>query len=435
MKRTFMRWLAVLAILGLVGTALYFVPPIHQRLSWRLASLQSKLYYVLHPPDRVNLGPDPQIEARVEFTLTAIAGVAVIDTPTAIPTDTPLIPSPTGTAGPVPTPTESPTPQPTPTPLPEKVTLQGIIHEYQSFNNCGPANLAMALSYWGWQGDQRVTKAALRPNDDDSNVMPDEIAGFAIAQAGMRAVVRVGGDLERLKRLLAAGFPVIVELGHQAGNDWWLGHYVVVSGYDDAYQALITQDSLIMPDLPVPYKDIQEHWWRDFNGLYIVIYPPDRETELFSILGSDSDQQENILHAISTTQAEIPNLSGRDLFFALYNQAADLLALDQVEASASAFDLAFSQYETLEDKQRPWRVMWYRADAYQAYYQSGRYQQVIDLANATLSMLSKRGLEESHYWRGMAYAALGDREKAIEDFQIALTLRPTYREAQEALSK
>jgi hypothetical protein len=57
------------------------------------------------------------------------------------------------------------TPEPTatatllPTPIPVKVVLGGIVHEYQQFNNCGPANLAMALSYWGWQGDQRDTRA------------------------------------------------------------------------------------------------------------------------------------------------------------------------------------------------------------------------------------------------------------------------------------
>jgi tetratricopeptide (TPR) repeat protein len=50
-------------------------------------------------------------------------------------------------------------------------------------------------------------------------------------------------------------------------------------------------------------------------------------------------------------------------------------------------------------------------------------------------MLNKRGLEESHYWRGMAYEAIGDKEKAIFDYQTALQLRPTYLEAQVALAR
>jgi len=48
-------------------------------------------------------------------------------------------------------------------------------------------------------------------------------------------------------------------------------------------------------------------------------------------------------------------------------------------------------------------------------------------------MLNKRSLEESHYWRGMAYEALGDIDKAREDYEIALQLRPTYQDALEAL--
>jgi len=34
------------------------------------------------------------------------------------------------------------------------MALNGIIHHFQTWNNCGPANLAMALSFWGWEGNQ-----------------------------------------------------------------------------------------------------------------------------------------------------------------------------------------------------------------------------------------------------------------------------------------
>ena len=34
--------------------------------------------------------------------------------------------------------------------------LTGILHQFQMWNNCGPANLSMALSFWDWKGDQRV---------------------------------------------------------------------------------------------------------------------------------------------------------------------------------------------------------------------------------------------------------------------------------------
>lgn len=114
---------------------------------------------------------------------------------------------------------------------------------------------------------------------------------------------------------------------------------------------------------------------------------------------------------------------------------AVFLADQGIQAKATVFDQAFAHYNTLEEKQRPWRVLWYRVDAYQTYFENERYQSVIDLARATLSMLNKRGLEESHYWRGMAFEALGEFDKARQDYEIALQLRPTYRDALESLYK
>lgn len=427
--RSLLKFTAVLVILSLLCVGLYFLPPVHQRLSWRIANLQTQLYYMLNPPDQVVLAPAEQVRVSVDATIQAIV----------IPTATQTLPIPSPTnhlENPAPTTIPTPTlpPTPTTTPLPLRVALTGIRHEWQTFNNCGPANTAMLLSYWGWEGDQRITRAALRPHEDDANVMPQEIAAFA-AQSGMRAYIRVGGSLPKLRSLLAAGFPVMVELGHHPGDDWWMGHYVVISGYDDVRGVLITQDSLIQADLPLPYAEIDHRWWRDFNQLYIVFAPPEREVELFALFGPDADAAENLRRALAGTEAEIPTLTGRDQFFALYNQGADFYTLGRTGDAVNAFDLAFAVYAGLEEEDRPWRVLWYRTDAYAAYYAAGRYQAVIDLATATLSMLSKRGLEESHYWRGLAYAAMGDVEKARFDLDLAVRLRPTYSEAIDALAK
>ncbi len=38
--------------------------------------------------------------------------------------------------------------QPTPTDIPHRKVLSGGKHVYQTFNNCGPASLSMALSYY-----------------------------------------------------------------------------------------------------------------------------------------------------------------------------------------------------------------------------------------------------------------------------------------------
>jgi tetratricopeptide (TPR) repeat protein len=291
------------------------------------------------------------------------------------------------------------------------------------------------LRYWGWQGDQRNTEDWLRPNENDSNVMPEEMAAFVESTTDLKAFVRYGGSLEMIKALIAAGFPVILETGHHPDKDWWMGHYVTINAYDDSQSIFFAQDSLIMADFPIPYEEIRNKWWRDFNRVYLVIYPAEREQEISAILGENFDPVTNLQYTLELNKNELPQLAARDLFFGLFNQGATYFKLGQIPEAVAFFDQAFSLYQTLDEDQRPWRVLWYREEAYQTYFQAGRYQSVIDLGNATLAMLNKRGLEESHYWRGMAYEAMGDRDKARADYEIALELRPAYRLASEALER
>ena len=146
--------LAPLAIL-LLAIFVYFLPPVHDRLSWRLQNVRVEILRAIHPPERAVFVPNEernQIEVIVQETLNAL-------TPSPSPPVTPTKPARSSTPPPTPTPT------PSPTPLPPGVALTGVVHEYQKFNFCGPANLAMALSYWGWQGNQTDTGVYLRPGE------------------------------------------------------------------------------------------------------------------------------------------------------------------------------------------------------------------------------------------------------------------------------
>src|SRR5665648_174867 len=222
MPKIQLRWLIIgLLALSLMCIGLYLLPPVNERISWQVLSWRTKLYYRFNPPDQVVLSPDQQIEMIVQATMDAINAAS----------QPAVTVSPTATAEPTSTPAISLTPTLSPTPLPPKVALNGIKHEYRSFNNCGPASLSMLLSFWGWQGDQRTTKAVLRPNEDDANVMLPEMIAYVTANTNLKAMVRVGGSLEMIKQFIAAGFPVMIEMGHHPPDDWWMGHYVVVSGY------------------------------------------------------------------------------------------------------------------------------------------------------------------------------------------------------------
>ncbi len=418
------KWLIGLLAAGLVltclaGIVIYNLPPVHDRLAWRVDNLRTQIRRAINPPEEAVFVPQQQLEAAVQATLLAMTSTA--------PTQTATI---TATAPPASTAT--PQPSPTPTSIPGQVSLSGIRHEYQSFNNCGPANLAMALSYWGWQGDQRDTAAVLRPGEYDKNVMPAEMVAFVEENTDLKAVARVGGDLETIKRFIAAGFPVLIEKGYDPEHDDWMGHYLTINAYDDTQRLFTVQNSLIMPDFPLPYQTMEERW-RDFNSVYLIVYPPEREAEVMAILGSQADETRNYEAAAERASQETGELSGRDLYFAWFNLGSDLVALEDYAGAAQAFDSAFAVYPTIPEDERPWRVMWYRIEPYAAYYHTGRYQDVVNLANNTFFALGEYTLEESFYWRGLANQALGDLNVATFDLRKALELNPNFTPAREAL--
>jgi len=295
----------------------------------------------------------------------------------------------------------------------------------------------MALSFWGWQGDQRDTRAYLRPNRevDDKNVNPSEMVAYVAQFTPLRAMARAGGDLETIKRLIAAGFPVLIEEGHDPPDDYWMGHYLVLNGYDDEKGRLLAQDSLVGADLPLDYTGFATGTWRDFNYVYIVIYPPEREAEVLSTLGPRADAAYSLQQAAQHAVQEAAALQDREQFFAWFNLGSSLTGLGDYAAAAQAYDQAFALSRAFPEEQRLYRLMWYQDGPYQAYYQTGRYQDVIDLANATLAWVGRAVLEESYYWRGKAYEGLGEAKLAIADYQKAATLNANYAPPRDELRR
>ena len=415
-------WIFLLGI-GLAGMVLvYNLPPVHERLAWRVSQLQADIKYAISPPEEAVFTPDATLAAVVQSTLQAY-------TPTA---------TATLEAGPSPTATITPTATLEPTPLPAQVNLTNIRHEYQKWNNCGPANLSMALSYWDWEGDQRPIASYVKPNPRDKNVMPYQLASFVQNETDLQVITRVGGTMELLKTFIAAGFPVIVEKGFEgSGFDGWMGHYEVVTGYDDAKRQFTVQDSYIMPNMPLSYDDML-NYWRHFNYTYLVIFPSEREQEVLEILGPHADETYNSEMAAEFSSIEIFETSGRDQFFAWFNRGTNLVRLDDYAGAALAYDEAFkidAQLAISDPDSRPWRIMWYQTGPYWGYYYTGRHYDVLNLANFTIENMSEPAVEESFYWRALAREALGDLDGAIDDYQRALRWHPGWALAQAQLDR
>jgi hypothetical protein len=403
--------------LALIGILIYQIPRVQEYVDWRLDDLRARIKYAISPPEEVVFAPDPTLVAMVEETMAAF-------TPTATSTATT---SPTH--GPTSTPEHTSTPVPSPTSIPDQILLSGIQHEYQKRNNCGPATLAMALTFWGWEGDQRDTAAILKPLPTDKNVMPYELEDFVVNDAGLKVAVRYAGDLEVLKRVIAAGFPVIIEKGLDH-KDGWVGHYQLLAGYDDGQGHFNAYDSLNGDftegkTLIVPYETVETHWLA-FNYTYIVIYPDDREADVAQILGSDMDETSNLYKAADKASIDIFNLTGQELFFSWYNRGTSLMRLTDYGGAAQAYDEAFRVYAAIEPAERPWRILWYQTGPYFAYYFTGRYYDVINLADQTLDLMPDPVLEESYYWRALAKEALGDIDGAIADLQTSLIHHPDF---------
>jgi tetratricopeptide (TPR) repeat protein len=273
--------------------------------------------------------------------------------------------------------------------------------------------------------------------------MPYEMQDFVETQTeGLGALVRSGGDIEVIKSLVAAGFPVLTEKGYYerdyTGKLGWMGHYQLINGYDDARQAFTVQDTYIPggKDHRLPYEEFIPGW-RSFNYLFMVIYPQERGEEVLRLLGPWADPAWANNHALEMAQAESESLTGIDQFFAWFNRGTSHANLQQYPDAATAYDQAFALYNNLaDDYQRPYRIMWYQTWPYWAYYYSGRYQDVINLATTTLNdTISEPVLEESFYWRALAREALGDVTGAMDDLRESVRLNPNFGPGWEQLSR
>jgi len=409
--------------------AIYFLPPVHDRLAWRVANLRSDIYYFFNPPGETAFSPKQQaeMEAIVQLTQTALVPEpSVTLSPTITPTDY-INPTPTQTASLT----------PTATPIPDSVRLEGVVWQNQKlFNNyCGPANLSMALSYWGWEGDQTVTGPWLKPHPEDRNVMPYEMVEYVRTESQFNVILRWGGDVEMIKKFIAGGFPVLIEKGYEdeVPQGGWMGHYGVITAYDDNTQTFLIQDSFVSADYSYTYERVEKHW-QEFNYVYLVIYPSQFENEIRSILGPQVDEQYNLQYTSQKALEETESSRGRKLFFAWYNYGTSLVNLKDYYGAALAYDRAFEvQKDEFGGAFAFYRILWYQTGPYYAYFNTNRFDDLIDLADLTLSYSFVKAIEETWVWRGRARVALGEIDGAIDDFRTALEWHPGWWVAEDEL--
>jgi tetratricopeptide (TPR) repeat protein len=81
----------------------------------------------------------------------------------------------------------------------------------------------------------------------------------------------------------------------------------------------------------------------------------------------------------------------------------------------------------------PWRMLWYQFGPYEAYFQVGRYEDIVLLADVTLK--DRPYFEESYYYKGLALQALGRLDEARSNLERAIAFNPRFTPAATALEE
>ncbi len=306
-------------------------------------------------------------------------------------------------------------------PLPPTAYLDPMTHEYQRLNNCAPVTIAMVLSYYGITTTQYDLAPILKGSNQDRNVRADEIADY-LQSVGLGAWLRVNGDMELVRQLVANGIPVVVEQWLERPDDELTGHFRLVRGYDNGAGVMIVNDSYLGPNLRLRYTDF-DRMWRAFNRAYIPIYRPEQEPLVREIIGQDADDNAMYQRALDTARRETQEQN--DLY-AWFNQGDGYLGLGQTDEAIAAYERAFSF--TL-----PPRFLWYRYGPLEAYNRAGEYQKAIDLAARVLAAVPN--LEEALYYQGVAYEGLNRLNEAVQAYQKAVQANPRFLPAQQALKR
>ncbi len=310
---------------------------------------------------------------------------------------------------------------------PASARLYGFTHVQQTWNNCGPANITMGLSYYGWKQDQTFAANWLKPDPEDKNVSPSEMVSFVNENSGVRAITRMGGDVDLLKKLLANNFPVLIETGYAPEGYDWIGHYRTLVAYDDTLGDFYIYDSYLGfgandAGMAEPYSEFDRNW-QAFNRVFIVLYDKPREGLLTSLLGDRADVNKAAEYALTVAQTEARQNPTN--VYPWFNMGTSLTKLKRYDEAAVAYDKALQLG-------LHFRMLWYQFGPFEAYFNTGRYNDVLALVNNNLTN-GGQYVEETYYWQGKVFAAEGQTAQAASAFHSALIHNAHDTEAQDAL--
>lgn len=135
-------------------------------------------------------------------------------------------------------------------------------------DQCGPSALASVLGYWG----KPELPGKLREEIYRANLKGSLTVDLLLAaeSRGLSAEMADGG-LVRVKKELEEGHPVIafVNVGLRA---YPIGHYLVVTGYDDGRQVLFAHSGM-KRDQKISYAKFDGQWEKTKRWTLLIVPP------------------------------------------------------------------------------------------------------------------------------------------------------------------
>jgi tetratricopeptide (TPR) repeat protein len=322
---------------------------------------------------------------------------------------------------------------PHPSPIPNKLQLifpasskviPNSYHVFQSFNNCGPAALSIALSYYGISKTQQELGQILRPyqvpsgDNDDKSVTLEELAEHS-KQYDLIPYLRPNGSIDKIKLFISYDIPVITRTWLKENDD--IGHYRIVKGYNNS--ELIQDDSLQGKNLSYGNEEFL-NLWEKFNYEYLVLVPKDKKEIAEAILGEDIDEKTAFQKSLEFSQSQLRKDPNN--IYAKFNESITYYHLGEYQNSVKSF-------EEVEDK-LPFRTLWYQIEPILSYQKLKKYDRVFEITDKILNN-QNRAFSELYQIRGEIFQEQGKTEEAKSEFEKAIQYNGNFEKAEQSLKK
>lgn len=296
-------------------------------------------------------------------------------------------------------------------------------HVYQTFNNCGPAALSMALAHYGIFESQQALGQELRPwqntqgDNDDKSVTLEELAEKS-KDYGLIPYNRPNGNEHIIKQFIAHGIPIIARTWLKPDDD--IGHYRVIKGYNG--NSLIQDDSLQGKNRWYTFEEF-DVLWRKYNFEYLVLIPKEKSEIAKAVLQEDFDETEAWQKAATNARKQLQD-DPQDIY-ARFNLSVALHNIGDYRQSVEEFEKV--------EHQLPPRTLWYQVEPIKSYYELGLFPEVLEITNHILTN-HNRAYSELYILRGNIFKSQGNLDLARREYELAVRYNRNLDTASQALS-